>query len=192
MRSTDRRSTLIQAAIILGYTAGITLANLTIVWFGKWATPVNAFVLIAFTFIARDALHELWAGKNRVLRMLVLILGAGAVSYLINPDAGRIAIASALAFMLSEFVDWSAYLALDKRPWLVRSNGSNIFGAIADSIAFPWIAFGATDSLAVIMGAQLFAKLAGGAIWSVIFKHTIRPDERRAARAARAAAEARA
>lgn len=167
-------------AIITGYVGGITLANLAIVWFGPWATPINAFILIAFTFIARDALHELWRGRNLRLRMLTLIVAAGVISYLINPDSGRIALASAAAFILSETVDWGAYLALDNRPWMVRSNGSNVFGVFADSLLFPALAFGAIPGLWAIMGAQFFAKLLGGFIWSIVFKHTINPDARRA------------
>lgn len=167
--------------IVMGYIAGITLANLAIVWFGPWATPINSFILIAFTFIARDALHELWRGSTMFpIRMLAMIVSAGVISYLINPDAGRIAIASAAAFIISESIDWSAYIALDKQPWLIRSNGSNVAGVLADSILFPLLAFGNIEPILVIIGAQFFAKLGGGFFWSFVFKHTIKPDERRA------------
>ena len=171
------------ALIIAAYVAAITAANLTVAHFGPWATPINAFILIAFTLVARDVLHESWRGRARIPRMLALILGAGVISYALNPDSSRIALASAGAFIISETLDWFAYSLLDNKPWMVRSNGSNIVGAITDSIFFPLLAFGLIPSLGLVMLAQVAGKWTGGLVWSLVLKHTYNPDKRRQERA---------
>jgi uncharacterized PurR-regulated membrane protein YhhQ (DUF165 family) len=99
--------------------------------------------------------------------MGLLIAGAGVLSYLLNPAAGRIAIASTVAFTVASTFDALVYHGLIDRKWLVRSNGSNVAGAAADSIAFPLIAFGLFPGVAAIIGLQFVAKVSGGAVWSL-------------------------
>jgi len=169
--------------LVTAYIAALTLANISVAHFGMWSTPINAFLLIGFSFVARDALHEMWGGRlERAVKMLLLIVTAGLLSLVIHADAGRIALASTVAFVVSETIDWFAYSLLYKRHFLVRSNGSNIFGNISDSILFPIIAFGTVPGVAAVMGVQLFAKLFGGFLWSLLINRTLKPDERRAAR----------
>ena len=151
------------AALI--FVAAIATANLIVAWLGPWVSPINAFVLIGLDLSLRDYLHDKW--RNELWRMGLLIAGAGVLSYLLNPAAGRIAIASTVAFTVASTFDALVYHGLIDRKWLVRSNGSNVVGAAADSIAFPLIAFGLFPGVAAIIGLQFVAKVSGGAVWSL-------------------------
>jgi hypothetical protein len=151
------------AALI--FVAAIATANLIVAWLGPWVSPINAFVLIGLDLSLRDYLHDKW--RNELWRMGLLIAGAGVLSYLLNPAAGRIAIASTVAFTVASTFDALVYHGLIDRKWLVRSNGSNVAGAAADSIAFPLIAFGLFPGVAAVIGLQFVAKVSGGAVWSL-------------------------
>lgn len=141
------------------YAAAMTLANLSVAAFGPSVTPINAFVLIGLDLALRDWLHV----RLKVWQMGSLIAATGALTYILNPAAGQIAIASAAAFTAAALVDWGAFLKI-KGSWLVRANGSNVAGAAVDSLLFPTIAFGAL--MPHIVAAQFVAKVAGGALWS--------------------------
>jgi hypothetical protein len=151
------------AALI--FVAAIATANLIVAWLGPWVSPINAFVLIGLDLSLRDWLHDKW--RKELWRMGLLIAGAGALSYLLNPAAGRIAVASTVAFTVASTFDALVYHGLIDRKWLVRSNGSNVAGAAADSIAFPLIAFGLFPGVLAIIGLQFVAKVSGGAVWSL-------------------------
>ena len=100
--------------------------------------------------------------------MLSLIVAGGVLSYLLNPTAGQIAIASSVSFVLASIADGTGYQLLRHRGWLTRSNGSNIFGAAVDSLVFPTLAFGVLMPEIVLM--QFVAKVAGGAVWSLLLR----------------------
>jgi uncharacterized PurR-regulated membrane protein YhhQ (DUF165 family) len=95
--------------------------------------------------------------------MGVLIAFTGVLTFVLNPAAGQIAIASAVAFTAAALVDWGTFARL-RGSWLVRANGSNVAGAAVDSVIFPTIAFGALMPQIVL--AQFVAKVVGGALWA--------------------------
>lgn len=148
------------------YISSLTLANLLVAWLGPWFSPINAFVLIGLDLVLRDKLHDRWQGDRLALRMFGIIAAAGLLSWVINKDAGMIAIASVTAFTVAMTVDALIYQKLKNRPWFQRANGSNIGGAATDSVLFPTIAFGSL--MPEIVALQFFAKVAGGFIWSLI------------------------
>lgn len=148
------------------YFAAIVAANLSIAHFGPWVSPINSFLLIGLDMTLRDHLHDRWRGAGLWPRMLGLIGGAGLVSYLLNPAAGIIAIASVAAFCVAAIVDAVVYHAMRQRVFLARSNSSNAAGAAADSLLFPTIAFGALMPDIVLM--QFVGKVGGGFAWSLI------------------------
>lgn len=154
--------------IVIAYLAAITAANLIISVYGPAMSVVTAFVLIGFDLVARDALHERWRGAWLWPRMLALIAAGGALSYALNAGAGRIAVASCVAFVLAGVVDAVAYQALRARGWFVRANGSNIPSALVDSVVFPALAFG--GFLWPVMLGQFVAKVGGGLVWSVLLR----------------------
>jgi len=148
------------------YIAALVVANLLVAWFGPWFSAINAFVLIGLDLSLRDKLHEQWQNNRLILKMSGLIIVASVVSYLLNPTAGTIALASFVAFALSMIADSIAYNFLRHKSWVIRSNGSNIAGAAVDSIAFPTIAFGGL--MPEIVALQFIAKLFGGGVWSFL------------------------
>lgn len=148
------------------YIAAITVANLLVAQFGPAISIINAFALIGLDLALRDYLHDIWRTR-RAVKMGSLILVAGAVSYIANPAAGRIAIASLVAFMLAACADWFVYHHLRNYSWFKRSNASNTTGALVDSIVFPTLAFGWPPLIAIIIG-QFVAKTFGGFIWSML------------------------
>ena len=148
------------------YIAALVAANLLVAWLGPWFSLVNAFVLIGLDLSLRDKLHDLWDGENLPIKMGGLIATASIVSYAINPATGMIAFASLAAFCLSMVADSLAYQYLKGKDWMVRVNGSNIAGALVDSIVFPTIAFGGL--MLEIVALQFIAKVGGGYIWSKI------------------------
>lgn len=151
------------------YIAALVTANLLVAWLGPWFSPINAFVLIGLDLSLRDKLHEQWQNDKLVLKMGGLIAVASVVSYLWNPAAGSIALASFVAFALAMSVDTIAYHFLRDKPWMIRSNGSNVAGAAVDSITFPAIAFGGL--MPEIVALQFMSKICGGAIWSYWLKN---------------------
>lgn len=150
------------------YVSAICAANLSVAMFGPISTVINAFLFIGLDLVLRDGMHE----RVGLLRMSCLSLVAGAISYAINPATGIIAVASVSAFVVSALVDGIAYQWLIKRPWLVRSNGSNLLSAATDSMVFPVIAFGGFMPLIVL--GQFAAKVLGGLLWSLLLKRGIR------------------
>jgi uncharacterized PurR-regulated membrane protein YhhQ (DUF165 family) len=148
---------------IIAYAFAMTAANLLIVKFGVWMSPVNSFFLIGLTLVLRDWLHI----RLKAWQMALLITASGAITYLLNPAAAHIAIASSVAFILAALVDWVIFMKVNG-TWFKRSNASNVAGAAVDSVAFPTIAFGVL--MPEIVLAQFASKIVGGFIWSVLLK----------------------
>jgi uncharacterized PurR-regulated membrane protein YhhQ (DUF165 family) len=148
---------------IIAYAFAMTAANLLIVKFGVWMSPINSFFLIGLTLVLRDWLHV----RLKAWQMALLITASGGITYLLNPAAAQIAIASSLAFTFAALVDWAVFV---KTPgtWFKRSNVSNVAGAAVDSVAFPTIAFGVL--MPEIVLAQFASKIVGGFIWSALLK----------------------
>lgn len=146
---------------IFVYAIAMTLANLSVAAFGPSVTAVNAFVLIGLDLALRDWLHV----RLKPWQMGALIAATGLLTFVLNPDAGIIAVASATAFTAAALIDWATFSML-KGSWLIRANGSNITSAAVDSIVFPTLAFGALMPSIVI--AQFVAKVLGGAMWTFL------------------------
>ena len=146
------------------YAAAMVLANLSVATFGPWVSPINAFVLIGLDLALRDWLHV----RLKVWQMGALIASTGALTFVLNPAAGMIAVASSIAFTAAAVVDWATFAKL-RGSWLFRANGSNVAGAAVDSLVFPTIAFGALMPQIVL--AQFAAKIAGGAVWAWLLSH---------------------
>lgn len=143
------------------YAIAMTLANLSVAAFGPLISPINAFVLIGLDLALRDWLHV----RINVWQMGILIASTGLITFVLNPTAGAIAVASAVAFTAAALVDWATFTRL-RGSWLFRANGSNVAGAAVDSLIFPTLAFGAL--MPHIVALQFVAKVAGGAVWSAL------------------------
>jgi uncharacterized PurR-regulated membrane protein YhhQ (DUF165 family) len=85
------------------------------------------------------------------------IVAGAAISAAISPP--QLVIASATAFMISEFTDFVVYTPLARRRLVLAVVLSGLAGLVVDSIIFLWLAFGSLDFL---MG-QIVGKL-----WMVV------------------------
>lgn len=158
---------LIAAYIVANTAANLILAAVPFAWKATASIAIAA-TFVALDLVSRDKLHDIWHGDRR---KLALLIGCGALlSAAINSGAWPIALASCAAFAASGAADTAAYSALASRPWLWRSNGSNVASAFVDSAvflglaaalgAFPWFA------VPVAFAGQFFAKVIGGALWA--------------------------
>jgi len=156
------RSRLVVSATIALYLGAIVAANLLATHYGAKATPYIAFALIGADLTSRDTLHDVWT-KNRWLRLGILIAAGGILSYVLNADAGKVAVASVVAFTSAAIVDTAIYTAV-RADWQRRVMLSNVCAAAVDSVLFLWIAFGVFGAITF---AQFCAKVAGGAVWAL-------------------------
>jgi hypothetical protein len=159
---------------VLMYLVAIVAANLTVAMWGPSMTIVNAFLWIGLDLTARDKLHDAWHGNGLLWTMGALIAVGSLLSWLLNRDAGQIALASFVAFAAAAVVDTAAYHLLRERVWWQRVNGSNVLSAAVDSVIFPTIAFGAL--LPAIVLGQFAAKVLGGALWSMVLNKSSVPE----------------
>jgi hypothetical protein len=148
---------------VVAYLLAIVAANLSVVWFGPRWSIVNAFLFIGLDLTLRDSLHESWRGRGLLPRMTLLIATGSAISFLLNADAGRIGIASFVAFAVAASLDAVVY---HRTGSISKSNAA---GAAADSVLFPVIAFGGFP-VGIIAG-QFIAKVAGGEVWKRVIAY---------------------
>lgn len=164
---------------VILYLVAIVLANLSVASFGPNVVIINAFLFIGLDLTARDQLHEAWRGNNLLPKMATLIASGSILSWLLNRNAGSVALASFVAFAAAAIVDATIYhLLMGKYPRWLRINGSNIPSALVDSMVFPTLAFG--SFLWPIVLGQFAAKTLGGFVWSLVFRWM---DQRAAIRA---------
>lgn len=150
------------------YLLAIVIANLTVTLYGPSVSIINAFLLIGLDLTTRDKLHDAWRGQGLAWKMALLIATGSLLSWLLNRDAGPIALASFVAFASAATVDTAAYHLLRQRSWYIRVNVSNAISATVDSIVFVGLAFGVF--LWPIMVGQIVAKTCGGAAWSFVLR----------------------
>jgi uncharacterized PurR-regulated membrane protein YhhQ (DUF165 family) len=158
---------------LVGYIATIFLANLSLQHLG-WCAPGGPCVLPVGPGLWAPS-GVLWAGLAFTLRDLVqeqlgrtwtvaaILIGA-ALSALVSP---QFAVASGVAFLLSELADLAVYTPLRLRNWLAAVALSNTVGLIADSILFLTLAFGSLEFLAgQIVGKLWMTLLAVALLWT--------------------------
>lgn len=150
---------------LVGYAAAMLVANLTVAAFGSVVAPINAFLFIGLDLVLRDWLHI----RLKWWQMGALIFGVSGLTYVLNPAAQTIAVASAVAFALAAVVDWGAFSRLTG-SWVRRSVWSNVPASAVDTVVFINLAgfatFMSAHDLAMLVAAQFAAKVAGGALWA--------------------------
>jgi uncharacterized PurR-regulated membrane protein YhhQ (DUF165 family) len=73
------------------------------------------------------------------------IVAGAALSAAVAPSS--LAVASAAAFLVSEFTDFAIYTPLARRRLVLAVAASSLIGLVIDSIVFLWLAFGSLDFL---------------------------------------------
>ena len=101
--------------------------------------------------------------RDLVQRRLGIEFGIGAIfagaALSAGLAPGSLVLASATAFLLSEFADFAVYTPLARRRLVAAVVASSIMGLVVDSIVFLWLAFG---SLEFLLGQVL------GKLWMVL------------------------
>lgn len=164
--------------LICAYLTAIVAANLALASqiFGPATLYINSFLFIGFDLICRDLLHDRWSGRTGLggYRMVALILAGGVITSLLNQQASKIALASVLAFVCTGTADTLVY-AIGCAIGQARFNRitiSNIFGAILDSLIFPFVAYHTVDPQ--VTTAMIIAKVSGGIFWCVVMLPYVR------------------
>lgn len=145
----------LRIAAIAAYLAVIVAANwltsrfgFTPVGFGLMATAGTYAAGLAF--VARDAVQD---AVGRIGALLAL-LAAGVLSWFLASPA--LAIASTVAFGLSELIDMAIYTPLRERGYLRAAVASNVVGSVVDTVVFLWLAGFAMTTL--VVAGQLVGK----------------------------------
>jgi uncharacterized PurR-regulated membrane protein YhhQ (DUF165 family) len=106
-------------------------------------TAPSGVVMIGLALVLRDLVQRrlglAWAS--------LAILGGAALSAFLAPPS--LVVASAVAFLVSEFVDLAVYTPLQRRGLVIAVIASSIVGLVVDSAIFLHLAFG---SLAFLPG----------------------------------------
>ena len=150
------------------YLGAIVVANLVVARFGPQSAIVVALLLIGLDLTARDRLHDAWREQGLLWKMGALIATGSFLSWVLNRNAGPVAVASFVAFASTATVDAVIYQLLGDYPRWLRINGSNVPSAAVDSLLFIRLAFG--EFLWPIIFGQFLAKALGGFLWSLLFR----------------------
>jgi queuosine precursor transporter len=101
----------------------------------------SGVMMVGVALVLRDLVQRrLGAGVSA----LAILCGAG-LSALVAPPT--LILASAVAFLLSEFADLAVYTPLARRQLVVAVVASSCAGLVIDSIVFLWLAFGSLEFL---------------------------------------------
>jgi queuosine precursor transporter len=163
MNEMDRRQNIEGYVFLVLFCLTIPAANWLIGHVGTVCVPTGpCLVPVAPGIMAPSGV--LMIGLALVLRDLVqrrlgvefgigaIIVGAAISAGLAPPT---LVVASAAAFLLSEFADFAVYTPLARRRLVVAVIASSVVGLVVDSIVFLWLAFG---SLEFLIG-QIIGKL---------------------------------
>ncbi len=127
----------------------------------------SGVVMVGLALVLRDLVQR----RLGVSFAAIGILVGAAISAFIVPTA--LVIASATAFLFSEFADLSVFTPLQKRGLVLAVFVSSIVGLVVDSLLFLYLAFGSLDFLA----GQILGKA-----WMVLialpFVHLIRQRDK--------------
>ena len=155
------------------YLVAIVAANLAVTQWGPSVAVICAFLFIGLDLTMRDRLHLAWHRQGLAWKMGLLIGAGSLVSWILNREAERVAMASCIAFACTGLVDTLVFSWLGARRsrrlrrWVVRVNLSNLVSAGVDSLVFPALAFGFPFLWPVMLG-QFLAKVTGGAVWCAV------------------------
>jgi len=101
----------------------------------------SGVLMIGAALVLRDLVQRrLGAGP-----VICAIVAGAALSGLLAPPA--LVVASATAFLISEFADFAVYTPLARRRFVEAVVASSLVGVVVDSAVFLWLAFGSLEFL---------------------------------------------
>jgi queuosine precursor transporter len=104
-------------------------------------TAPSGVMMVGVALVLRDLVQR---RLGAAMSALAILVGAG-ISALVAPAA--LILASAVAFLLSEFADLAVYTPLARRRLVAAVIASSCAGLVVDSVVFLWLAFGSLDFL---------------------------------------------
>ncbi len=133
----------------------IPAANWMIGHVGTVCTPKNPCLIpVAPGVLAPSGVLMVGAAlvlRDLVQRRLGIEFGVGAIVAGAAMSAGiappSLVLASATAFLLSEFADFAVYTPLAHRRLVLAVLASSALGLVVDSVVFLWLAFGSLEFL---------------------------------------------
>ena len=102
----------------------------------------SGVTMVGIALVLRDLVQR---RLGTAMSALAIVVGS-ALSAMLAPAA--LVLASAIAFLLSEFADLAVYTPLARRRLVAAIVASSLVGLVVDSIVFLWLAFGSLDFLA--------------------------------------------
>jgi queuosine precursor transporter len=121
---------------VAAYIAAIVLVNWTFLVLAPMSTPLGdlyvANLIVGAVFVLRDYAQRLIGHK-----ILFATAVAGIITYFMVDKA--LAVASIIAFILSETTDWAIY-SFTKKPLQQRILVSSLFSVPIDTLAFQYLA----------------------------------------------------
>lgn len=164
-----RRSRMVRGYVYLTvYLVSIVVAAALVAYVGVvpvglgLVAPAGAYV-IGLTMVFRDLTQD-QLGPWRTYAGLV----AGTIlSAFISPT---IAVAAAVAFLVSETLDQLTYTPLRRKSLVLAVVASNVVGIVADSLLFTWLAFGSTEYAPGQMWAKAVSTVAAVVVLKAIYR----------------------
>ncbi|MEP7029390.1 MAG: VUT family protein [Pseudolabrys sp.] len=156
MNEIERKKNIEGAIFLVLFCLTVPLANWMLGYVGTDCRPNGpCLVPVAPGLMAPSGV--LVIGAALVLRDLVqrrlgiefgiaAIVAGASISAALSPPS--IVLASATAFLLSEFADFAVYTPLARNRLVLAVVASSMVGLVIDSILFLWLAFGSLDFLA--------------------------------------------
>lgn len=128
----------------------------------------SGVLMIGIALVLRDLVQR----RLGVEFGIVAIVAGAAISAGLAPRS--LVMASAAAFLLSEFADFAVYTPLARRRLVLAVVASSFVGLVIDSVVFLWLAFGSLDFLA----GQVVGKLWMVLLATPFVAYLRRRDER--------------
>ena len=121
---------------------------------GFGLTAPSGVLMVGLALVLRDVVHEQFGAR---LAAAAVMVGAVLSALFASPT---LALASALAFFLSELADLAVYAPLRKRRLYAAVLLSGLAGSIVDSAVFLLLAFGSLDFIAGQVLGKFWTTLA--------------------------------
>ena len=129
---------------------------------GKAIMAPSGVLMAGLALVLRDLVQRR-LGKGWAL---IAIVAGAALSYLLAPP--QLVIASTVAFLLSELIDFAVYTPLQERRMVLAVVLSSAVGLVVDSVVFLLMAFGSLDFIAgQVIGKSWMVLLAIPFIWLI-------------------------
>lgn len=121
---------------------------------GFGLTAPSGVLVVGASLVLRDMVHEAGGAKAALVA-----IGVGGVLSAIFASPALLT-ASVLSFVLAELADLAVYTPLRKRRLWLAVLLSGLAGAVVDSAAFLWVAFGSLDYIAGQTVGKMWMTLA--------------------------------